>query len=218
MANVFTRLVDSIESDIQAFLDKKDEKNPMQALNHYLRQSEKETEKVRQLIERQRRLKDEFRDERKEADLMADKRKDQAEIAEKADEHELADFARKDYEEYRARAERLTYSEIEAVRQLEALEKKYEEMNHKLKDMRLRRMEMMGRENIARARHQINKLDAGAGEKPYSRFADMERYIEELEHKVNNDYYRHTFDSKIARIEKQMNSGDASSESNEKMV
>ncbi|SER92093.1 PspA/IM30 family protein [Salipaludibacillus aurantiacus] len=218
MANVFTRLMDSIEGDIQAFLDKKDEKNPMQALNHYLRQSEKETEKVRQLIERQRRLKDEFSSERKEADLMADKRRDQAEIAEKAGEHELADYARKDYEEYRARAERLTYSEIEAMRQLEALEKKYEEMNHKLKDMRLRRMEMMGRENVARARHQISKLDTGAGEKPYSRFADMERYIEELEHKVNNDYYRHTFDSKIARIEKQINSGGASSESNEKMV
>lgn len=219
MANVFTRMVESIENDIHSLLDRKDEQNPVQALNQYLRQSEKETEKVRQLVERQHRLKEEFTRERKQADDMADKRKHQAEVAQKAGEEELADYAMKEHEEYSARAERLTYSQVEAMKQLESLEKKYEDMSHKLKDMRLKRMELMGRENVARARHQISKITDNSGDKSYSRFSEMERYIEELEYKVNSDYYHHTLDSKIAKLEKETAAEEETgTESDKKMV
>jgi environmental stress-induced protein Ves len=42
-------------------------------------------------------------------------------------------------------------------------------------------------------------------EKPFSRFDEMERYIEVLENQVNRSYYRSTFDSKIAELEKELN-------------
>jgi phage shock protein A len=218
MANIFTRIFDSIESDIHSLLDKKEENNPIQALNHYLRQSEKETEKVRKLIERQRQLKEEFTVERKEADEMADKRKHQAEVAEKAGEKELAEFALNEYEEYAARAERLTLNEVEAMKQLESLEKRYEEMQHKLKDMRLKRMELMGKENVARARYEMNKLTGSSADKSYLKFSEMERYIENLESKVTNDYHHHTLDSKIARLEKEMADNKNKDEKNEKVI
>ncbi|TQS74748.1 PspA/IM30 family protein [Ornithinibacillus gellani] len=204
MANLFTRIKDSISADLHHMLDQKEHKNPIASLNQYLRQSEQEKEKVRKLVDRQYRLKDEFTTEYIRAQELADKRKKQAEIAEKAGETELHAFAVKEYEEYQARADRMKASREEAGEQLDRLEQKYEEMKRKLKDMHLKRMELMGRENIARASHQINRVVDEISEQPFSRFAEMERYIEGLEYRVNNAYYRSTFDSKIAKLEKEM--------------
>ncbi|UOQ95223.1 PspA/IM30 family protein [Halobacillus shinanisalinarum] len=204
MANVFTRLKDSITSDLHEALDQKEQKNPIAMLNQYLRESEKETEKVRKLVERQYRLKDEFGREYQKAQEMADKRKHQAEVAEKAGEETMHAFAVKEQEEYEARAERLKASRLDAMEQLETLERKYEEMKHRLKDMHLKRMELMGRENIARAHNRMNQVIEDTADKPYSRFSEMDRYIEELEYKVNSAYYRNTFDSKVAQLEKDM--------------
>ena len=203
--NIFTRIKDSISADLHNMMDKKEQKNPIAALNQYLRQSEEEKEKVRKLIDRQYRLKDEFTREYMKAQDFADKRLKQAGIAEKAGETAMHEFAVKEHEEYQARADRMKASREEAVQQLDQLEQKYEEMKHKLKDMHLRRMELMGRENIAHANHQINKVTEEAANKPFSKFAEMEQYIENLEYKVNSAYYRSTFDSKIAKLEKEMN-------------
>lgn len=159
---------------------------------------------MRKLIKRQYRLKDEFTKEFHQAQDMADKRLKQATIAEKANEEQMHAFAVKEHEEYQHRADRMKQSREEAVQQLELLEQKYEEMKHKLKDMHLRRMELMGRENIARASHQMNRVLHDTADKPYARFSEMERYIEGLEYKVNSAYYRSTFDSKIAQLEKEM--------------
>lgn len=204
MTNIFTRIKDSISADLHHLMDQKEQKNPIAALNQYLRQSEQEKDKVRKLVERQYRLKDEFSREYLKAQDLADKRLKQAQIAEKAGETEMYEFAIKEHDEYQARAERLKANREEAITQLEMLEQKYEDMKHKLKDMHLRRMELMGRENIARANHQINRVVHESADKPYSRFAEMESYIEGLEHKVNGAYYRSTFDSKIERLEKEM--------------
>ncbi|ARI75924.1 PspA/IM30 family protein [Halobacillus mangrovi] len=206
MANLFTRLKDSITADIHEALDQKEEKNPIAMLNQYLRESEKETEKVRKLVERQYRLKDEFTQEYQRAQDMADKRKRQADIAQKAGESSMYEFAVREQQEYEARAERLQASRTDAIEQLETLEQKYEEMKHKLKDMHLKRMELMGRENIARAHHRMNQVINDTADKPYSRFSEIDRYIEDLEYKVNSAYYRNTFDSKIAQLERDMKS------------
>lgn len=205
MANIFTRIKDSIEADLHDVLDKKEQKNPLKALNQYLRQAEQEKERVHKLIERQYKLKEEFTKEYYRAQDFADKRLKQAKIAEKAGEEEMYTFAMKDYEEYQAREERMKASRQEAIEQLEKLEQKYEEMKHRLKDMHLRRMELMGRENIARANHQINRVMENVSEKPFSKFDEMERYIEVLENQVNRSYYRSTFDNKIAELEKELN-------------
>ncbi|WP_156288461.1 PspA/IM30 family protein [Oceanobacillus salinisoli] len=204
MANIFTRIKDSVEADLHDVLDKKEQKNPIKALNQYLRQAEQEKEKVRKLIERQYKLKEEFTKEYLKAKELAEKRLIQAKIVEKAEEEEMYQFAMQEHKEYQARAERMEISRKEATEQLENLEQKYEEMKHRLKDMHLRRMELMGRENIAHANHQMNKVMEEVAEKPFSKFAEMERYIEGLEYKVNSSYYRSTFDSKITKLEKGM--------------
>ncbi|MBA2175116.1 PspA/IM30 family protein [Halobacillus locisalis] len=204
MANIFTRMKDSITADLHEALDQKEQKNPIAMLNQYLRESEKETEKVRKLVERQYRLKDEFTREYQKALDMAEKRKRQAEIAQRAGEDTMYEFAVQEQEEYEARTERLKASRLDAIEQLETLERKYEEMKHKLKDMHLKRMELMGRENIARAHHRMNQVIEDTSDKPYSRFSEMDQYIEDLEHKVNSAYYRNTFDSKMAKLEKEM--------------
>ncbi|SDP59246.1 PspA/IM30 family protein [Halobacillus sp. SY10] len=204
MANLFTRLKDSITADLHEALDQKEQKNPIAMLNQYLRESEKETEKVRKLVERQYRLKDEFSREFQKAQDMADKRRRQAEVAEKAGETTMYEFAVKEQQEYEARADRLQASRRDSIEQLETLERKYEEMKHKLKDMHLKRMELMGRENIARAHHRMNRVIEDTADKPYSRFSEIDRYIEDLEYKVNSAYYHNTFDSKMAQLEKEM--------------
>ncbi|MDY0407928.1 PspA/IM30 family protein [Virgibacillus soli] len=204
MTNIFKRIKDSVSADLHNLMDQKEQNNPIASLNQYLRQSERETEKVRQLVARQYRLKDEFTKEYHQAQDLADKRLKQAAIAEKAEEIQMYEFAMKEYEEYQTRAERMKKAREESIEQLEILEQKYEEMKHKLKDMRLRRMELMGRENVAHASHQMNRIMENISDKPFSKFAEMERYIEGLEYKVNSAYYRSTFDSKISKLEKEM--------------
>jgi len=205
MTTIFSRIKETISADLHDLMDRKEQKNPVAALNQYLRQSEQEKEKVRKLVERQYRLRDEFTREYHQAQDLADKRLKQASIAEKAGEEEMHEFAMKEYGEYQGRADRMKASREESVKQLETLEQKYEEMKHKLKDMHLRRMELMGRENIAKANHQINRVVDNTSDKPFSRFAEMEQYIENLEYKVNHAYYRSTFDSKMAKLEKELN-------------
>ena len=204
MSNIFTRIKDSVSADLHNLMDKKEEKSPITALNHYLRQSEREKEKVSKLVERQYRLKEEFTKEYLQAQDLANKRLNQANIAEKAGEKEMHAYAIKEQHDYQVRAERMKESRDVAIEQLEAIEQKYEEMKYKLKDMHLRRMELMGRENIANANHQMNKVLEETSDKPFSRFGELEKYIEGLEHKVNSAYYKNTFDSKIANLEKEL--------------
>ncbi len=204
MANIFSRIKDTISADIHGMLDEKEEQNPMAKLNQYLRESEKETEKVRKLVERQYRLKEEFTREYHQAKEMADKRKKQSDVAQKAGEESMYQFAIQEYEEYQARADRMDQMRQQASEQLESLEQKYEEMKHRLKDMRLKRMELMGRENIARAHNRINHVMDQSAETPYSKFSELDQYMQNIEHKVNSAYYRNTFDSKIEQLEKRM--------------
>jgi lia operon protein LiaH len=206
MTNLFTRIKNTITADLHQALDQKDKQNPIALLNQYLRQCEQETEKVRKLLERQYTLKDEFTREYQQASQLAEKRKYQAEIASKADESELYQFASAEYQQYADRASRLGALLEQVKSQLVELERKYEEMKHKLKDMHLRRMELMGRENVTRANLQINQvLDSNTySDKSYSKFKDIENYLDRLEHQVNSSYYRNTIDARVAQLEKEM--------------
>ncbi|WP_042357007.1 PspA/IM30 family protein [Bacillus rubiinfantis] len=204
MANLFTRIKHVVMADLHEALDQKEKQNPIALLNQYLRESEQETEKVRKLLERQYRLKDEFTKEYHQAIELAAKRKYQAEIASKAEESELAQFAAQEHQQFADRAERLKASLAQVTEQLAELESKYEEMKHKLKDMQLRRLELMGRENVTRANQRINQvLNADQySNKSYSRFNEIDQYLERLEQQVNSSYYRSTIDARIAELEK----------------
>ncbi|WP_066400155.1 PspA/IM30 family protein [Cytobacillus eiseniae] len=203
MTNLFTRLRDTLKADLNEVLDRKENQNPIGLLNQYLRECEHETEIARKLVDRQVQLKDEFEKELVEAAELAEKRKHQAEIASKAGETELYQFALAEQDHYSDRADRLRVSLKYVQGQLEELEGKYEEMKHKLKDMHIRRMELMGRENVTRANHQINKvLDVNTNsDKPYSRFQEIESYLDRLGEQVDRSFYRSTIDARVAQLE-----------------
>ncbi|MGE6753364.1 PspA/IM30 family protein [Rossellomorea sp. NPDC071047] len=207
MANLFQRIKNTVMSDLHEALDKKEKKNPIAVLNHYLRQCEQEVEKVSKLVERQYLLKEEFQKEYQQASALADKRKYQAEVASKANEEGLYEFALQEQKYYEERAVRIQDSKLKATKELEELERKYEEMKHKLKDMYIKRMELMGRENIARAHNKVNSVlesSSGYNNQAFSKFDEIETYLDHLEHGVNSSYYRNTIDAKIAKLEKEV--------------
>ncbi|MBP2241914.1 phage shock protein A [Cytobacillus eiseniae] len=206
MTNLFTRIKNTVMADINEVLDKKENKNPIALLNQYLRECEAETEKVRKLLERQYQLKDEFTREYNHANELATKRKRQAEIATKAGETELYVFAANEQAQYEERTARLKELVNQTVQQLGELERKYEEMKHKLKDMHIRRMELMGRENMTRANNQMNKVldHQSYSDQSISRFQEIESYLDRLEQQVNRSHYRDTIDSRIVQLEKEM--------------
>ncbi|MDM5221432.1 PspA/IM30 family protein [Peribacillus sp. NJ11] len=211
MGNLFSRMKQTISADFHDLLDKKEQKNPIGMLNQYLRQCEQETEKVGKLLERQYLLKEEFTREYNQAQNLAEKRKHQAEIAKQSGETDLMEFAIKESQHYEDRALSLKEAHKSAEVQLDELERKYEEMKHKLKDMHLKRLELMGRENIARANNRINRvLDGSSSDaKPVAMFEEMEHYIDRIEHHVHTDFNRHTIDARIVQLEKELEQKEA---------
>lgn len=210
MSNLLTRLKNTVLADLNEVLDKKEQKNPIALLNQYLRESELETEKVRKLLERQYSLKDQFTRELKQAQEMTQKRSRQADIASQAGETDLYQFALTEKIHFEERVARLNESLQTVLNQLSELEQKYEEMKHKLKDMQIRRMELMGRENVTRAHNKMNKVleETSYSDKAFSRFTEIEAYLDRLEHQVNSEYYRNTIDARIAQLEKQAQKKD----------
>jgi lia operon protein LiaH len=211
MSNLFTRLKNTILADLNEVLEQKENKNPIAMLNQYLRECEQETEKVRKLVERQYSLRDGFTRELKQAQELAEKRKYQAEVAQNAGETELYSFASAEQLQYEERATRLSESLRYTENQLQELEQKYEEMKHKLKDMNIRRMELMGRENLSRAHYQMNKVldNDNYSNTSVARFQEIETYLDRIEEKVNSSYYRNTIDARIAKLEKEMKKEEA---------
>jgi lia operon protein LiaH len=211
--NLLTRIKNTVMADLHEALDKKESKNPIALLNQYLRECEVETEKVRKLLERQSQLKDQFTREHNQALEMAEKRKYQSEIAMRAGETELQAFAGQEQAQYEERAARLQEALQNATKQQLELERKYEDMKHKLKDMHIRRLELMGRENVTRAHYRMDQvLDNNSySDKAYSKFADMETYLDNLEEKVKSSHYRDTIDGRIAQLEKEFKSKETHS-------
>ncbi|RXJ00363.1 PspA/IM30 family protein [Anaerobacillus alkaliphilus] len=211
--SLFSRIKNTIAADVHEMLDEKEQKNPIALLNQYLRDCEKEVEKVRKLVERQYLLKEEFTKEYNDARLLADKRKYQVEVAARAGETELMNFAIQEQTHYEERASRLKLSLEQATSHLYELEQKYEEMKHKLKDMHIKRMELMGRENMTRANHRMDQMleHNGYTGKTGSKFDEMDRYLDRLEHQANSQYHRNTIDSRIAQLEKQLKNQESHS-------
>ncbi|WHY01663.1 PspA/IM30 family protein [Neobacillus sp. DY30] len=206
MTNLFTRIKDTIMADLHAAVDQKEKQNPIALLNQYLRQCEQETEKVRKLVERQYALKDELTREYSQAAELAEKRKYQAEVASKAGETELYEFAAAEHQQYSNRVERLGTTLEQMKGQLGELERKYEDMKHKLKDMQIRRLELMGRENVTRANHRMNQvLNSNlTSNNANARFQEIDSYLDRLDYQVKSAYYRDTIDARIAQLEKEM--------------
>jgi len=205
MTNLFTRIKNTITADLNEALDRKERQNPIFLLNQYLRQCEQETEKVAEFLERQNSLKDEFTKELYNAEQLIKKRKYQAEVASKAGETELCQFASEEIQVYSNRAEKLRTSLEQVKGQLDELERKHGAMKNKLKDMQIRRMELMGRENVTRANHRMEQVLESNSDKSFSRFQEIENYIDRIENQVNRSYNVTTIDSRIEQLEKEIN-------------
>jgi lia operon protein LiaH len=209
--SLFKRVRDCVLADFNDVLDKKEMKNPVAMLNQYLRDCEDEAKKVWKLIGRHHLLKEDFYREWKQAEYMAQKRKEQGEIAQKANEPTLLEMAQQEQKQFEDRAARLKAAYENATVQLGELEQKYREMNLKIKDMHTKRLEWMGRENVARITQTIDRtLQTGNMGHAYSRFDEIEHYISELEARFNHSYEQTMFDSRIAQLEKQLKKSEAS--------
>ncbi|MDM5314553.1 PspA/IM30 family protein [Fictibacillus sp. b24] len=209
--NLFERIKNSISADVHELLDQKEEKNPLSLLNQYLRQCELEVNKARKLVERQQLLRDQFARETEEAESKAAKRAHQADLAQQANESELYQFAIQEKEQHETRADKLKESTQQAEKDLSELEQKYDLMKHKLKDMQIKRMELMGRENVARAHQKMDRVidPSSSMKKSTFRFDELENYMDRLEQKVNADYHASSMEAKLAKLEKEWKKEDS---------
>lgn len=205
MSGIFSKVRSAVEAELFEFVEVKEKKNPLALLNQYVREAEKETAKVTKLIQRQQLLQKEFQREWVQADEQARKRSRQASLAAAAGELELQEFAEHEAKVYRDRADRLQHSIDIAQEQLVSLEKKGEDMQHKLKDMQVRRLQLMGRENVVRANNSLNKLiDSAESEKPFGRFEELEEYIDRLEGRLQERYESSLMEERLAQLERTM--------------
>ncbi|WP_440897859.1 PspA/IM30 family protein [Amphibacillus sp. Q70] len=203
MSNLFTRIKDSVVADFHELLDQKEEKNPMIHLNQHIRNCEDEVRKLKQLIEKQYTIKQSYQRELKQAIFMLDKRTRQMELAEKMEETELYDEAKIEVDQYQTRVNQLTNLTDTAATQIEEIELKYSEMRHQLKNLYVKRLELKGRENIARVHKGMNKvLQTDYFERSNNKFAEAEDYIERLEQQVKTDERLHTLDARFSELEK----------------
>lgn len=114
-------------------------------------------------------------------------------------------FAIQEKEQHETRADKLKESTQQAEKDLSELEQKYDLMKHKLKDMQIKRMELMGRENVARAHQKMDRVidPSSSMKKSTFRFDELENYMDRLEQKVNADYHASSMEAKLAKLEKE---------------
>ncbi|WP_238542807.1 PspA/IM30 family protein [Lysinibacillus boronitolerans] len=178
---------------------RRNKKNPIAMLNQYIREAEKQTEQTGKLLERQGQLKEKLEQEYKEnADLLA-KRESQLALAKSSGEQDLIDFATDEVTAYSARNLTLQASIEASTREYFELERKFETMKHKIKDMKVRQLQLMGKENVTRAHHQMDGMIAKNNK---TNFEDLEAYIDKLAYQIDKDHELTTFEARLAELEK----------------
>ncbi|WP_040226663.1 PspA/IM30 family protein [Bhargavaea cecembensis] len=180
MNSIWNRIKYTVQADLHDLLDKKEQHNPIALLNEYIRAAEKQTDATGKLLDRQGKLKQELEKERQEAAAMLEKRRGQLELAEKAGEEDLAAFARDEVKAYGTRVGELENSILDTDRELLALERKYEEMKHKVKDMKVRQLQLMGKENATRAHRRMDAVIRPEDNGSLASYGEMQEYIDGL--------------------------------------
>ena len=203
MNSLWNRFKYSVQADLHTAFDKKENKNPIAMLNKYIREAEKQTDSVGKLLERQDKLKGELQKELNEAQAMTEKRRAQLELARTTDEEDLVAFAEDEVTAYETRAQYLMESIRNATYELTALERKFEEMKHKVKDMKVRQLQLMGKENVTRAHHRMDQVISP--ENADSRVAsvgEMKQYIENLGGKIEREYETSSMERRLESLVK----------------
>ncbi|TQR17497.1 PspA/IM30 family protein [Psychrobacillus vulpis] len=203
MTSLWKRFKYSVEADLHKMFDKKEDKNPIAMLNQYIREAEKQTEQTGKWLERQGKLKQELEKELEETKQMIEKRKQQVELATASGEEDLIAFAQAEVNAYNERSSVLQNSIQQTTEELFGLERKYEEMKHKIKDMKVRQLQLMGKENVTRAHHQMDRiLQPEQKEKNFGTFQEMEQYIERLGQKIEKEHEVTSMEQRLEMLEK----------------
>lgn len=203
MNTLWNRLKYTVQADLHSALDKKEAKNPIAMLNQYIKEAEKQTESVGKLLERQGKLKVELEKEFAEAEAMLEKRRRQLELAQSTGEEDLVAFAQDEILAYETRANELATSITQSVQELFALERKFEEMKHKVKDMKVRQLQLMGKENVTRAHRRMDKfISPENGDMQIKSVDEMNAYIENLGGKINREYEVSSMERRLELLEK----------------
>ncbi|MGE7908876.1 PspA/IM30 family protein [Lysinibacillus xylanilyticus] len=204
--NLFQRFKYTIEADLHQLFDKKEQKNPIAMLNQYIREAEKQTEQTGKLLERQGQLKEKLEQEFKQNAELLVKREAQLKLATTSGEQDLIDFASDEVAAYTARNNTLQASIEASTREYFELERKFETMKHKIKDMKVRQLQLMGKENVTRAHHQMDGMIAKNNK---TNFEDLESYIDKLSYQIDKDHEVTSFESRLAQLEKKSTEDNA---------
>lgn len=182
MANLLKKFQYTIEQDLQTLFGKKEENknNPIERLNKYIKEAEKQTEETKVLLKRQALLKQQLEQELEDATNMLTKRRNQLELAKESGEDVLIIFASQEVDSYEMRKLTLEQSVNDATNELITLEQNYEKMKHQLKDMKIRQLQLMGRENATRAQFKMNSMIDANNEMNYD---TLSHYIDTLSNK-----------------------------------
>ncbi|MDN4606206.1 PspA/IM30 family protein [Sporosarcina highlanderae] len=203
MNTLWNRIKYTVQADLHTVLDKKESKNPIAMLNQYVKEAEKQTGAVGKLLERQGKLKLALEKEYAEAKAMLEKRRNQLSLAESTGEEDLIAFAQDEIRAYETRAADLATSIAEASKELFNLERKFEEMKHKVKDMKVRQLQLMGKENVTRAHRRMDKfISPENGDKQVSSVEEMNSYIESLGGEINREYESSSMERRLELLEK----------------
>ena len=200
MKNLLTKFKYSIQADLHDLFDKKVEKNPISILNQYIREAEKQTEQTGKLLARQAQLKNELEQQLAQTIDILEKREKQLTLASSTEETELIAFAQDEVTAYTARKQSLLASIDAANAEYFTLERKFETMKHKIKDMKVRQLQLMGKENVVRAHHQMDKV---LTTNKADNFDELSTYIDDLAQNIDRKYEVTTFEARLAQLEKE---------------
>ena len=203
MTTLWERFKFAVATDLDAVVSKKEEKNPLALLNRYITEAENQTTATGKWVERQSQLNGKLEKELAEASAMLEKRQNQLELAQASGESDLADFAAMEVQAYSDRVKTLQQNLDENISELTGLEHRYEEMKHKVKDMKVKQLQLMGKENATRAHHQMDKvLSPELVAERIGSFDDMASYITTLGAKVEERHERSAMERRLESLEK----------------
>jgi lia operon protein LiaH len=203
MTTLWDRFKFAVATDVDKVLSKREEKNPIALLNQYIAEAEKQTEATGKWVERQAQLIAKLEKELAEATKMLEKRSNQFDLASASGESDLSAFAEMEVAVYSNRTAELKMSISENQTELVVLEHRYEEMKHKVKDMKVKQLQLMGKENATRAHYQMDKvLSPELAAERIGSYDDMASYIKSLGAKVEEDYERSAMERRLEALEK----------------
>ncbi|MFB1083363.1 PspA/IM30 family protein [Jeotgalibacillus sp. JSM ZJ347] len=177
MTNVLSKITEVIKQDILEAKWNREQLNPVNEIQREIKECQASVKKAKQLTERQELLKREFEKEYTHAKSMAAKRKEHVQLAEEAGEESLAAAALREFNFYSERAERLEKTLSEANSQLENLELQLESHTFQLKDLELKRLEYMAKENAVIGEKQSARMKEATDED--RRYAQIEKHLKE---------------------------------------